>query len=155
MLVADEWVGFATVRKSTSFQIVLPCPTLIHVSNDCLHRTVLRIGIFSHTYLKVRLKIGNAKLQAALRVSAPQGIQRSSYFLSMPFRYSIPMLAIFSVMHWLLSQATFIIRVNRITWEGEPDFGWTTGGYSLFPGLMGESTFEKDMDSGTIVYLLI
>ena len=148
MLVVDEWVGFAKDPKSTSFQIVLRCPTLIQVSNKCLDQNILQslqIGDFSHTDLRVRLTIGNAKSQAALRVSAPKGIQRSSYMLSMPFRYSIPMSAIFAVMHWLLSQATFIIRVDRITWEGEPDSGWTTGGYSLFPGLMGKFTSEDTL----------
>ena len=54
MMVAKEWFGFATHRKT-------------------------------------------------LRVSAPRGIQRSSYTLSMPFRYGIPMMLIFSMEHWILS----------------------------------------------------
>ena len=96
--------------------------------------------------------MSDTKSHTALRVSVPRGIQRSSYTLSMPFRYSIPMLAAFSIMHWLLSQATFIIRIDRITWEGEPDRGWTTGGYSLFPGLMGEFSLAEEEEAYPFIH---
>lgn len=89
MLVADEWSGFATERKS-------------------------------------------------LRVSAPTGSQRSSYILSVPLRYGLPIMAFFSLEHWLLSQSTFIVRVNSFLWNGDVNKGWTTSGYSFIPGLIGD-----------------
>ena len=88
MMVANEWFGFATHRKT-------------------------------------------------LRVSAPRGIQRSSYTLSMPLRYGIPMMLIFSMEHWILSQATFIVRVNRTDYQGNSSYGWTTSGYSIIPCIIG------------------
>lgn len=81
---------------------------------------------------------GFAKHRKTLRVSAPVGIQRSSYFLSMPLRYGLPMMVLFSIEHWLLSQSTFIVRVNKFDWTGVPKQGWTTTGYSFIPCLMGK-----------------
>ncbi|KAL4747479.1 hypothetical protein BDW72DRAFT_206435 [Aspergillus terricola var. indicus] len=44
-----------------------------------------------------------------LRVSWPRGFQRSTYYLSIPWRYSIPMLVISVILHWLLSQSIFLV----------------------------------------------
>ncbi|OJJ46763.1 hypothetical protein ASPZODRAFT_66871 [Penicilliopsis zonata CBS 506.65] len=46
-----------------------------------------------------------------LRVSWPQGLQRSTYYLSLPFRYSVPLLIVSAVMHWLLSQSIFFVDI--------------------------------------------
>lgn len=46
----------------------------------------------------------------ALRVSYPVGAQRSSYFLSLPYKYGIPLLATSSLLQWLISQSVFLIR---------------------------------------------
>ncbi|KAH8429651.1 uncharacterized protein LDX57_007323 [Aspergillus melleus] len=40
-----------------------------------------------------------------LRVSWPRGSQRSTYWLSLPYKYSLPMIVLSALMHWLLSQA--------------------------------------------------
>lgn len=73
-----------------------------------------------------------------LRVSAPQGIQRSSYFVSMPLRYGIPIMILFSTGHWLISQSIFIIRVVRVDWIGIPTAEWTIRGFSLVPAVLGK-----------------
>ncbi|KAL4743148.1 hypothetical protein BDV11DRAFT_179076 [Aspergillus similis] len=47
-----------------------------------------------------------------LRVStSPQGYQRTTYFLSLPYRYSIPLLGLSALLHWLMSQSIFLVRV--------------------------------------------
>ncbi|KAK0670153.1 hypothetical protein QBC41DRAFT_273392 [Cercophora samala] len=56
-----------------------------------------------------------------LRVSEPTGIQRSTYFISLPLRYGIPFYAVSAGFHWLLSQTLFLARVAAITPEGEVD----------------------------------
>jgi hypothetical protein len=49
----------------------------------------------------------------SLRVStAAKGEQRSTYFLSLPYRYSIPQLVFSMVLHWLISQSLFLINVE-------------------------------------------
>jgi len=47
-----------------------------------------------------------------LRVSFPEGQQRSTHFLSLPYRYSIPLAVTSTVLHWLVSQSIFLIRVT-------------------------------------------
>ena len=47
----------------------------------------------------------------ALRVSFPEGYQRSSYFLSLPYRYGIPLTICSGLLHWFISQALFLVRV--------------------------------------------
>ncbi|KAF3011339.1 hypothetical protein E8E14_006199 [Neopestalotiopsis sp. 37M] len=48
----------------------------------------------------------------ALRVTWPEGLQRSSYMLAMPFRYSIPLMATCTCLHWLVSQSVFIVQTS-------------------------------------------
>jgi hypothetical protein len=50
-----------------------------------------------------------AKNRKGLRVSSnKRAAQRSTYFLQTPNRYSIPLLVIFGVAHWLVSQSVFM-----------------------------------------------
>lgn len=52
-----------------------------------------------------------AKERKPLRVSFPRGEQRSTYYLSVPYRYSIPFMLIFTLTHWLASQAVSIVQI--------------------------------------------
>ncbi|KAJ5601238.1 hypothetical protein N7510_010772 [Penicillium lagena] len=59
-----------------------------------------------------------------LRVSAcPTGSQRTSYFLSLPFRYSLPMTAVSATLHWLISQSLFLVKVFAYNTDGNRDPG--------------------------------
>lgn len=81
---------------------------------------------------------GFAKERKTLRVSHPTGIQRSTYFISMPLRYGMPIMAMFALEHWLLSQTTFIVRVLNFDLTLTPfstESGYTTAGYSLIPAI--------------------
>lgn len=46
-----------------------------------------------------------------LRVSQPTGSQRSTYWLQLPYRYSIPLLIACSLMHWIISESLFLVRI--------------------------------------------
>lgn len=48
----------------------------------------------------------------ALRVSRPRGHQRSTYWLSLPYRYSIPLTVFLVLMHFFLSQTIDISRIE-------------------------------------------
>lgn len=56
-----------------------------------------------------------------LRVSEPRGIQRSSFFISLPLRYGIPLYASSGLMHWLISQSLFLARIAAIKPDGTTD----------------------------------
>lgn len=47
-----------------------------------------------------------------LRVSWPRGQQRSTYYLSLPYRYSAPLILFSVLMHWLLSQSIFFVNIQ-------------------------------------------
>ncbi|KAH8812621.1 hypothetical protein F5884DRAFT_820450 [Xylogone sp. PMI_703] len=40
----------------------------------------------------------------------PVGLQRSSYTLSLPLTYSVPLLVLFILIHWLISQSVFVVQ---------------------------------------------
>jgi hypothetical protein len=56
----------------------------------------------------------------ALRVSSPKNSeQRSSYFLSLPWKYAIPQMIAFMLLHWLVSQSIFIVLTSA--WNISPE----------------------------------
>jgi hypothetical protein len=54
-----------------------------------------------------------------LRVSQPKGSQRTSYFLSLPFRYAMALITWSGVTHWLVSRSLFVVESNEFA---SPDF---------------------------------
>jgi len=51
--------------------------------------------------------------QKGLRISSiTKGAQRSTYFLSLPYRYSAPLLIASALLHWLVSQSVFMLAIN-------------------------------------------
>lgn len=67
-----------------------------------------------------------------LRVSEPIGIQRGSYFISLPLRYGIPLYISSAFMHWMISQAFFLARITAVGADGSIDLmnSFSTCGYS-------------------------
>ena len=75
---------------------------------------------------------GYQKTRKTLRVSFPEGIQRSSYFISMPLRYGIPLTVSMALLHWTVSQSVFVVRVISHYSDGSLDAESTitAAGYS-------------------------
>ncbi|GIZ37914.1 hypothetical protein CKM354_000134300 [Cercospora kikuchii] len=67
-------------------------------------------GILTSMHLAYEFS-GYAVDRKGLRVTEPRGAQRSTYWLQLPFRYSLPLLAATALLHWLISQSLFLIRV--------------------------------------------
>ncbi|KAE8381623.1 hypothetical protein BDV26DRAFT_301230 [Aspergillus bertholletiae] len=68
-----------------------------------------------------------------LRVSStPRGAQRTTYFLSLPYVYAIPLLVFSTVLHWLISQSLFLVNVESYNTELQRFrlFDFATCGYS-------------------------
>lgn len=68
-----------------------------------------------------------------LRVSRPRGQQRSTYWLGLPFIYSIPLMTVCGIMHWALSQSLFLteLRIVDPNTKIDPDGHKTAVGYSI------------------------
>lgn len=68
-----------------------------------------------------------------LRVSwNPQGSQRSSYFLSLPYRYAIPLMSCSALLHWLISQSFFLVGIDayKVGYGRTPENDVMTCGYT-------------------------
>ncbi|KAE8330823.1 hypothetical protein BDV39DRAFT_190405 [Aspergillus sergii] len=68
-----------------------------------------------------------------LRVSAePMGSQRSTYFLSLPYRYAMPFIISSTLVHWLISESLFLVMIEAYTvsMERDPTNYIITCGYS-------------------------
>lgn len=74
----------------------------------------------------------------ALRVSLPRGEQRSTYWLQLPWTYSIPLILISGSMHWLLSRSLYLVKVDVYGYLGEreADKDYFACGYSPVPALL-------------------
>jgi hypothetical protein len=122
---------FANVIITNVWQVIV---SLAYVA----HNSVIS------SMLVAREWTGFAKDRKFLRVSSPVGMQRSSYFISMPFRYGLPIMALFSLEHWLLSQTTFIIRVIMYQYVEDviTTIEYTISGYSLPAAMFGSLTLR-------------
>jgi hypothetical protein len=123
-------LGLGTVSIQTVIFWLLPkSGTVGLVSNVLianLPQLILSFAYFTYNALFTSMLAGLEWSQMAwqkksLRVSQkPQGEQRSSYFLQLPYRYAIPLLGCSAVMHWLASQSIFLIAVERYDPLGNP-----------------------------------
>jgi hypothetical protein len=59
-----------------------------------------------------------AKEQKGLRVTKPEGDQRGTFFLQLPYRFAIPLAATSTLLHWLLSQTLFFVRIDVVDDRG-------------------------------------
>jgi hypothetical protein len=52
-----------------------------------------------------------ATQRQTLRVSCPVGEQRSTYYLQVPYRYSVPFLTSIALLHWLISRGLYLLNI--------------------------------------------
>jgi len=82
---------------------------------------------------------GDPARPKGLRVSRPDNnsAQRSTHYLSMPYRYALPTMSAFFLAHFLVSQSTFVIRLLTYNWDGKSTSGRTMAGFSPIPSFLG------------------
>ncbi|KAK8073593.1 hypothetical protein PG994_004492 [Apiospora phragmitis] len=124
--VPDLWrLGFGALTPFTYLVVGLPrddpAGLISNVLLANLPQLILSIlYIFYNTMLSTFLVQREWSLMHSeakrkpLRVSEPIGIQRSSYFISLPLRYGIPLYAISGIMHWMISQSLFLARITAL-----------------------------------------
>ncbi|KAH7417154.1 hypothetical protein BKA64DRAFT_701939 [Cadophora sp. MPI-SDFR-AT-0126] len=69
-----------------------------------------------------------------LRVSKPVGSQVSTYWLSLPPAYGVPMLLFSATLHWLISQAIFLSKIEFQDFNGGPSERFGGAGYGNMYG---------------------
>ena len=66
-----------------------------------------------------------------LRTTDPVGLQRSTYWLSLPWTYGLPLAAASSILHWLISQSLFVARTAVLdTYGATEPLSYMVIGYS-------------------------
>ncbi|KAM7218192.1 hypothetical protein V8F06_006483 [Rhypophila decipiens] len=70
-----------------------------------------------------------------LRVSQPRGKQRSTFFLSVPYRYALPLLVLSTAEKWLASQTIFFTAVDEYGGDGNRRSGNISTSTLLFSNL--------------------
>ncbi|KAG4430190.1 hypothetical protein IFR05_014332 [Cadophora sp. M221] len=106
-----------TSRKSSVLLIVIIITNTPQLLFSCLYflYNALYTSMFSaHEILQY------GRRRKPLRVSYPSGLQRSTYWLQLPMRYSIPLIICSGFMHWLISQSLFLARISFFDSFGQP-----------------------------------
>ena len=68
-------------------------------------------GVF--TCMSLSTELADFAVEAkSMRVSSPKGAQRSTYWLQLPYRWSLPLMGTMAVLHWLISEAIFIVNIK-------------------------------------------
>ncbi|KAL3461696.1 hypothetical protein BJX64DRAFT_260307 [Aspergillus heterothallicus] len=131
--------GFATIDTRTMVSTVYWSHTLI---SNSLVANIPHL-LFSTLYFLINGVMTTIALSTewsafgvsrkGLRVSTPaKGAQRRARFLSLPRRYSLPLLGVSGLLHWLISQSFFLVRVlardayqRRDTTRDTTTVGWS------------------------------
>ncbi|KAL3442239.1 hypothetical protein BJX65DRAFT_287200 [Aspergillus insuetus] len=131
--------GFATIDTRTMVSTVYWSDTLI---SNSLVANIPHL-LFSTLYFLINGVMTTMALSTewsafgisrkGLRVSTPaKGSQRRARFLSLPRRYSLPLLGVSGLLHWLISQSLFLVRVlardayqRRDTTRDTTTVGWS------------------------------
>jgi hypothetical protein len=139
---------FANVFLASCPQVII---SLIYFSYNAVISSMLLAHKFS----------GYTKERKGLRVSSDQsGAQRTSYFLQLPYRHALPLMAFSVLVHWLASQGIFVVAVEAYNLFGNHDesgacFNWPERrGYSsrTFNGLQPTALRYCGSDFITCVY---
>ncbi|KAI1074771.1 hypothetical protein F5B20DRAFT_426034 [Whalleya microplaca] len=89
----------------------------------------------------------------ALRVTKPQGQQRETYRLQLPYRYSIPLIIMSIVVHWLLSICLHIVVTQGSYYVADQGY---EGSYTADPiSLPQGSVIAWGTSSGALLFLFI
>ncbi|KAI9767495.1 MAG: hypothetical protein M1835_007039 [Candelina submexicana] len=97
---------------------IIPSVLVANVPQPILSFLYLLINGLCTSMLLAQEWSGFADERKTLRVSNPNGTQRSTYFLQLPYRYALPLLAFSGVLHWLVSQSIFLANVSTYNSDG-------------------------------------
>lgn len=113
--------GFGAVTSATMVEARLPTtgtsgllanvlvanlPQLICSCLYLLYNGILTSMCLAHEYSNYSVR------RKSLRVTSPRGNQRSTYWLHLPYVYSVPLLAASAILHCSISQSIFFVGVD-------------------------------------------
>jgi hypothetical protein len=105
-------LGFGSLSPTAIIQIGIPqegtagltgCVLLANLPQIILSFLYLTYnGLYTSMHLAHEYG-GYATQRKALRVTTPRGVQRSTYWLQLPYTYGVPLILASATLHWLIS----------------------------------------------------
>ena len=105
-VVMPSLTGTSSTTRRLQLIILVNFPQVVMVATYLLYNSLLIILVVElewHAF---------AKKRKAVRVSTPRGAQRETFYLSLPYRYSIPLAVLSAGLQWLVSQSLFFAEVD-------------------------------------------
>ncbi|KAH5234289.1 hypothetical protein HBI62_025840 [Parastagonospora nodorum] len=122
-------LGFGTVDPRTAISWIRK-DLLSNVMLANTPQVILSMLYFSYnalftSFLLSHEWISYAHKKKGLRVSAdPVGAQRTDYFLQLPYRFGVPLMALSGLLHWLVSQSIFLVSIDFYDVFGSPTISY-------------------------------
>jgi hypothetical protein len=98
---------------------------MMHVLIANIAQPVLSFIYFSYNGLFTSMAAAiewesSAIVRKGLRVSGePEGKQRGSHFLQLPYRFAVPLMVLSGLLHWLVSQSIFLVSIHTYGYDEE------------------------------------
>ena len=128
-------MGFGSVTGRTLLPSGTTHTLYYNIFQANLPQTVFSLLYFAINSLITSMLLGRewnafASTRKTLRVSTPAGDQRSTYTLQLPYKYSIPLMAICGTLQWLLSQSLFLVWIDNVNSKQDAVTEIVTCGFS-------------------------
>ncbi|KAI4173414.1 MAG: hypothetical protein LQ343_002946 [Gyalolechia ehrenbergii] len=134
-------MGFGAVHPKSLVGLIAPSASpktlYLSVSFSNIWQFIISLLYLAYNAVLTAMLVANewdsfGKIQKNLRVTAPKGHQRSTYFVSVPLKYGLPILFAFGALHYTTSQSVFVVYLIRFFSNGEEDVEHrsATSGYS-------------------------
>lgn len=100
-------IGALGSRNLIANTLIANTPQLIISFLDYFYNAHFTAMLLGYEWMSYALK------RKGLRVSrSPLGKQRSTYFLQLPYRFSVPLMFMSGTLHWLVSQSIFLVSID-------------------------------------------
>ncbi|MCJ1426734.1 hypothetical protein MMC29_004637 [Sticta canariensis] len=111
-------LGYGGISSETTIHLygalegkLIPMIFLVNLPQALLSFLYLTYNALFTSMLLAEEWDGFAHQRKTLRVTCPVGKQRSTYWLQLPYSYGIPLLVMSGILHWLVSQSIFLVRL--------------------------------------------
>jgi hypothetical protein len=100
----------------------LPVLIFVNIPQVILSFVYLTINTL-YTQLQVEQEWNSyARDYIPLRVSYPTGEQTSTYRLQLPYKYSVPLTIVSTLLHWLVSNSVFLLVIEGSKYRARPRY---------------------------------
>ena len=108
----DKLIGNGTQLSPATASVLANAPQILVSYNYLAYN-----GLFT-SMLATAEWVNYSIRRRGLRVAWPRGQQRVTTFLSLPYIYAVPLIAASTLLHWLISQSLFLVRITKYNYDG-------------------------------------